>query len=396
MAAQSITPAISRWVKVVGAVAAVSMIVGAISTAPVASALDRPVYDPGQVPSDGKPEPPQPMRQSGKCLGLIVLPEPDVAKRAPAFDMLNIEAAWRHSTGNGVTVAVVDTGVNPSDRLPVVPGGDYVGDSDGLSDCDAHGTGVASIIAARPLGAPAPRPLPPTPAFQLPEAAPVTTGEPPTLGDPAPPPPPPPPPAQTVTVVQPPPPAPPPPPPPPPPPGDGMAPASGEGPAPEFGPVGVDAPAEPAPPPPPPGGDGVVGVAPDATIISIRQSSQAFSPINPRNDDPSARAGNVESLAKAIVHAANMGAKVINISVTACVHASGVGAQGPLGAAIWYAAEVKDAVIISAAGNVGTNRENCRQNTFDPMDVSDRGTGTKLRRSYYRRGSVTTCCRWAP
>lgn len=361
-------PMTLRASRATAAVGAVSMIVAAIATAPSAAALERPTYDPALVPADGEPEPPQPMRQSAKCMDLIALPEPDVAKRAPAFDMLNVEAAWQYSTGNGVTVAVVDTGVNPSEQLPVIPGGDYVGNSNGLSDCDAHGTVVASIIAARPMGGPVPRPLPPTPAFHLPEAAPVTSAEPPALGDPAPPPPPPPPPAQTVTVVQPPPPPAPPPPPPPP---EGMAPASGQGPAPEFGPVGIDAPAEPPPePPPPPAGNGVVGVAPHATIISIRQSSQSYSPVRSSDNDPSAKAGNVESLAKAIVHAANMGAKVINISVTACTVANAVGPQGPLGAAIWYAAEVKDAVIISAAGNV-TDRENCKQNTYDPMDISD-------------------------
>ena len=127
------------------AVCAVSMMVAAIATAPSASALNRPVYDPGQVPPGGVPSPLQPMRQTYKCFDLITLPEPDVAKHAPAFDMLNIEAAWQYSTGNGVAVAVIDTGVSPSPRLPVVPGGDYVEDGNGTSDCDSHGTAIASV-----------------------------------------------------------------------------------------------------------------------------------------------------------------------------------------------------------------------------------------------------------
>ena len=59
-------------------------------------------------------------------------------------------AAWRHSTGNGVAVAVIDTGVTPNRRLSVVGGGDYIMGGDGLTDCDAHGTIVASLINAAP------------------------------------------------------------------------------------------------------------------------------------------------------------------------------------------------------------------------------------------------------
>ena len=50
-----------------------------------------------------------------------------------------------------MTVAVVDTGVNPSVRLPHLRGeGDYVDGGDGLTDCDTHGTVIASIIGAAP------------------------------------------------------------------------------------------------------------------------------------------------------------------------------------------------------------------------------------------------------
>ncbi|EUA16095.1 putative membrane-anchored mycosin mycP3 [Mycobacterium xenopi 4042] len=59
--------------------------------------------------------------------------------------MLNLPAAWRLSRGEGQLVAIIDTGVRPGPRLPNVdPGGDYVETTDGLTDCDGHGTLVAA------------------------------------------------------------------------------------------------------------------------------------------------------------------------------------------------------------------------------------------------------------
>ena len=103
-------------------------------------------------------------------------------------------------------------------------------------------------------------------------------------------------------------------------------------------------------------------MAPHATIISIRQSSRAYELANPGGGDSEARkkAGTVATLASAIVHAANMGAKVINISVTACVSSADPLDQSAIGAAVWYAATVKDAVIVAAAGNEG--EDECAQN----------------------------------
>ena len=74
-----------------------------------------------------------------------------------------------------MAVAVIDTGVNPHPRLPVVPGGDYIMGGDGLTDCDAHGTVVASLISAAPNGAPMPSPMPAMPAFLPPLGGPPTT-----------------------------------------------------------------------------------------------------------------------------------------------------------------------------------------------------------------------------
>lgn len=351
-----------------GAFAATLMLVGISSELPVAQAISPPSVDPGAVPADGKPGPDEPMRQSNICAQAITVADPNVAVAAPSFAMLNVSRAWQYSTGNGVPVAVIDTGVNPNPRLPVVPGGDYIMGGDGLMDCDAHGTIVASLIAAAPQGTPMPPPMPPVPAFPPPAGPPPALGAaPPPGGAPAPPAPPPPPAPVTVTEVRPAPPAPPPPPPaePPPPP---VEPANAPG-DPTPG-----APDNPAVPPPPPGApDGVAGVAPHATIISIRQSSRAYEYVDPQpgiNNEIRRKAGTLSSLAQAIVHAANMGAKVINISVTACLPSADPMDQNSLGAAVWYAATVKDVVVVAAAGNEG--EDNCAQNPlFDPLNPSD-------------------------
>lgn len=122
---------------------------------------------------------------------------------------------------------------------------------------------------------------------------------------------------------------------------------------------------------PPP--DAYTGIAPDAAIISIRQSSQAFSPENAfGNEDPVTRrkAGDIETMARAVVHAANMGAKVINISEVSCMSALDVIDQKALGAAIRYAAVDKDAVIVAAAGN--TSNKDCKQNPiYNPLSPND-------------------------
>lgn len=132
------------------------------------------------VPPDGPPRSDQPMRRANSCSTPITVRNPDVAQLAPGFNLLNITKAWQYSTGNGVPVAVIDTGVTPNPRLPAVPGGDYIMGEDGLSDCDAHGTIVSSIIAAAPQGIlPMPRPMPATPAFPPPAGPPPIAGAPP-------------------------------------------------------------------------------------------------------------------------------------------------------------------------------------------------------------------------
>ncbi|WP_044509066.1 S8 family serine peptidase, partial [Mycobacterium simiae] len=167
----------------VGAAALTTVIVTLIAGLPAAQAIPPPVVDPGRVPADGKPAAEQPMRQSFACARTITVADPNVALPAPGFTMLNVSKAWQYSTGNGVAVAVIDTGVNPSHRLPVVAGGDYIMGGDGLSDCDAHGTVVASVIGAAPQGTPMPAPMPSAPAFPPPAGPPPTdAGAPPPGG----------------------------------------------------------------------------------------------------------------------------------------------------------------------------------------------------------------------
>lgn len=121
----------------------------------------------------------------------------------------------------------------------------------------------------------------------------------------------------------------------------------------------------------PQNGSGFSGAAPGAVVISIRQSSSAYS-VAGRQDDPnvaenSSGYGNVDTMAMAVRHAADLGATVINISEVACKSASdGINDQR-LGAAIQYAAVDKDVVIVAAAGNVGSGGCKTQNPTANPL-----------------------------
>lgn len=92
------------------------------------------------------------------------------------------------------------------------------------------------------------------------------------------------------------------------------------------------------------------GVAPDVTVISIRQSSTKFVPAGDRSV---AGVGDVDTMAKAVRTAADLGASVINISSVACVPVASALDDRALGAALAYAVDVKNAVIVAPAGNTG-------------------------------------------
>ncbi|WP_269751385.1 type VII secretion-associated serine protease mycosin [Mycolicibacterium mengxianglii] len=93
---------------------------------------------------------------------------------------------------------------------------------------------------------------------------------------------------------------------------------------------------------------GFSGIAPAATVLTIRQSSTKYAPA----DSPTGvGVGDVLTLAMAVRTAADLGATVINISSIAC--AAGALHDGALGAALAYAVDTKDVVVVAAAGNIG-------------------------------------------
>jgi membrane-anchored mycosin MYCP len=97
-------------------------------------------------------------------------------------------------------------------------------------------------------------------------------------------------------------------------------------------------------------GDDFSGVAPDVQLISIRQSSTRF---GPKADPSTSGVGDVDTMAKAVRTAADLGASVINISSVACTRSGSVLDDGALGAALAYAVDTKNAVVVTAAGNSG-------------------------------------------
>ncbi|HEY3996021.1 MAG TPA: S8 family serine peptidase [Mycobacterium sp.] len=402
-------------------IAAILLTSGALAGLPPAYAISPPAIDPAAVPPDGPPSPPAPMKQNSYCTEVGVLPGTDFRLQPKYMDMLNLPEAWQFGRGAGQRVAVIDTGVSPHPRFQhLFPGGDYIMAGDGLSDCDAHGTIVASMIGAAPAnGAPSapvgPRrpvtipttepppkapppqtvtlsPLPQTVTMVPPTASAPPQEEPPAqgpFGGPAPQAPAQQGPAQQGPAQQ----APAGPPPGPPQGGQnapGQAPSGSHGagtltiPAYSGGAhvVKVDSPRplDPPPPPPPPpppaaaGPDAFSGVAPDVDIISIRQSSQAFAlkDAYTGDEDPQTQAkiDNVQTMARAIVHAANLGASVINISDVTCMSARNILDQRALGAAVRYAAVDRNAVIVAAAGD--TSKKDCKQNpAHDPLQPND-------------------------
>ncbi|QCH23678.1 Thermostable alkaline protease precursor [Mycobacteroides salmoniphilum] len=249
----------------VGAVAAMLLALSPM-TAPAAYAVTRPDADPAALPRDSAPSATAGM-QSAACSTTVLMPGTGTSgKPSPEF-----EEAWRFSRGEGQSVAIIDTGVQPSSRLHVEGGGDYVQSTNGLTDCDGHGTMVAGIIGAQP------------------------------------------------------------------------------------------------------GPDGFSGIAPASKLISIRQESSKFSP-RITGGDPTTNGAThfVNTLARSIVHAANLGARVINISSVVCVPAAKPIDQAALGAALRYAVEEKDAVVVAAAGNSSGGGANCQPNPLSGSGADPR------------------------
>jgi hypothetical protein len=82
---------------------------------------------------------------------------PTISQLPWAQQTLDPATVWPYSTGSGVLVAVIDSGVDVDHpqlraRGKVRPGEDFfqVGKLRATFDCDSHGTAVASMIAAAP------------------------------------------------------------------------------------------------------------------------------------------------------------------------------------------------------------------------------------------------------
>ena len=92
-----------------------------------------------------------------------------------------------------------------------------------------------------------------------------------------------------------------------------------------------------------------LGLAPDAEIISVRQTSAHYRDVD---------AGNLQTLTDAIHNALDEGASVLNISVVSCLEpgfAARIDTSGITGAL--HRAEAQGAVVVAAAGNAGPDCE---------------------------------------
>jgi membrane-anchored mycosin MYCP len=191
--------------------------------------------------------PPRP-GSTGHCAPAAAVPHSPLTGRVGHAEAARLRLAAAHTlaTGRGQRIAVIDTGVAPHPRLAgrLVGLGDYLGDGDGLDDCDGHGTAVAGLIAA--------------------------------AADP---------------------------------------------------------------------GDDLVGVAPDALILAVRQFSPSIT------GDAAHPAGDLPSLAGAVLRAVRAGATVVNISGAVCVPATQAATVGAPVRAALDAAVAADVVVVAAAGN---------------------------------------------
>lgn len=245
-------------------------VLAALLTNAPAWAVDPPAVDPDTARPAATTGPGATMVQRTECVTTGIAPGTAPDGGLTGRQLHDLSEAWQISRGEGQTVAVISTGVTPGPRLPgVQAGGDYVGSSDGLTDCDGEGTIAAGIIAGQP------------------------------------------------------------------------------------------------------GPDAFSGIAPAARILAIRQMSAAYAPQQPGDDPEYARAIiDVDTLARAVVRAADSGAQVIDITQVICLPIDHIVDQQQLGAALRYAAVDKDAVIIAPAGDVGSTQTSsgtgCQSNPIGP------------------------------
>ena len=95
-----------------------------------------------------------------------------------------------------------------------------------------------------------------------------------------------------------------------------------------------------------------VGIAPQAELLAIRQSSPSFDV--PAPDGGRRPAGDTATLAEAVALAVRSGADVVNISEAVCLPADRAATAGAALQAALRAAAAADVVVVAAAGNVGS------------------------------------------
>lgn len=113
---------------------------------------------------------------------------------------------------------------------------------------------------------------------------------------------------------------------------------------------------------------GFRGIAPKATILSIRQSSSNYT-FKDEATGGTSTAGNLVTLAQSIVRAANANVTVINMSVDSCRPAAVSGitpAEQQVQRALQYAVEEKNVVVVASAGNLPEGEACKEQNSPDP------------------------------
>ncbi|GAA3965681.1 type VII secretion-associated serine protease mycosin [Gordonia caeni] len=130
----------------------------------------------------------------------------------------------------------------------------------------------------------------------------------------------------------------------------------------------------------PSSGDDLAGVAPEAALISIRQSSGAYD-TRSRGEGGApvsvgAGYGPLSTLARAIVRAAELGAQVINVSEVACTPAEAGIDDDAVASALAFA-QRRDAVVVAAAGNL-TDSGGCRDQN-PPAAPSPAAAWTQVR-----------------
>lgn len=111
-------------------------------------------------------------------------------------------------------------------------------------------------------------------------------------------------------------------------------------------------------------GGGVEGIAPAAQVLAIRQSSPSFEVAGP--DGGLRPAGDIRTLAEAIVLAVRSGATVINISEAVCLRAQQAATQGASVQAALRLAARSNVVVVAAAGNAGVG--SCAAVGQEPAD----------------------------